>query len=161
MLSLKNRHKIVANFCKVSYIFILALVKTERQAGCVLTGLEATAKRDHGQVLPSGHTTANIPGLSTQVPMNYSFITSDASRQMTVDGKTVNLQRAVPRNFVYETRLAALIVQALKSTGEENIGREELSALKTAIDSAPEKEAFRNDVSLMPIWIKTIINPLL
>lgn len=186
--------KIVANFCKVSYIFILALVKTERQAGRVLTELEAKgeikrltrgiyckptatrfgplypnipkiveaiAKRDHAQVLPSGQTAANILGLSTQVPMNYSFITSGSSRQMTLDGKTVNLQRAVPRNFVYETRLAALIVQALKSTGEENIGREELSALKTAIDSAPEKEAFRNDVSLMPIWIKTIINPLL
>ena len=72
-----------------------------------------------------------------------------------------NLQRAVPRNFAYKTRLAALIVQALKATGAENIGPEEISALKNAIDKHPDKDAFRSDVLLMPVWMKTIITPLL
>ena len=68
---------------------------------------------------------------------------------------------AVPRNFAYRTRLAALIVQALKANGAENIGTEEISALKNAIDKNPDKEAFRSDVLLMPVWMKTIITPLL
>ena len=192
----KDIHERIAALESGSIIFAADFLDlcTERQAGRVLTELEAkgeikrlargiyckptatrfgplypdvpkiveaVAKRDHAQVLPTGHTAANILGLSTQVPMAYSFITSGSSRQLTVDGKIVNLRRAVPRNFVYATRLAALIVQAVKSTGEENIGGEELSALKTAIDRAPDKEAFRNDVPLMPIWIKNIINPLL
>ena len=123
--------------------------------------VEAVAKRDHAQVLPSGYTAANMLGLSTQVPMAYTYITSGSSRQLTVDGKTINLQRAVPRNFAYKTRLAALIVQALKATGAENIGPEEISALKNAIDKHPDKEAFRCDVLLMPVWMKTIITPLL
>lgn len=123
--------------------------------------VEAVAQRDHAQVLPSGYTAANILGLSTQVPMAYTYITSGSSRKLTVEGKTINLQRAVPRNFAYKTRLAALIVQALKATGEENIGREEISALKNAIDKNPDKEAFRSDVLLMPIWMKSIIKPLL
>ena len=123
--------------------------------------VEAVAQRDHAQVLPSGYTAANMLGLSTQVPMAYTFITSGSSRQLTVDGKTINLQRAVPRNFAYRTRLAALIVQALKATGAENIGTEEISALKNAIDKNPDKEAFRSDVLLMPVWMKTIITPLL
>ena len=123
--------------------------------------VEAVAQRDHAQVLPSGYTAANMLGLSTQVPMAYTYITSGSSRKLTVEGKTVNLQRAVPRNFAYKTRLAALIVQALKATGEENIGREEISALKNAIDKNPDKEAFRSDVLLMPIWMKSIIKPLL
>ena len=123
--------------------------------------VEAVAKRDHAQVLPSGYTAANMLGLSTQVPMAYTFITSGSSRQLTVDGKTINLQRAVPRNFAYKTRLAALIVQALKATGAENIGPEEISALKNAIDKHPDKDAFRSDVLLMPVWMKTIITPLL
>ena len=167
---------------------------TERQAGRVLTELEAkgeikrlargiyckptvtrfgplypdiskivkaVAQRDHAQVLPSGYTAANMLGLSTQVPMAYTFITSGSSRQLTVDGKTINLQRAVPRNFAYKTRLASLIVQALKATGTENIGLEEVSALKNAIDKNPDKEAFRSDVLMMPVWMKTIITPLL
>ena len=100
-------------------------------------------------------------GLSTQVPMAYTYITSGSSRQLIVDGKTINLQRAVPRNFAYKTRLAALIVQALKATGAENIGPEEISALKNAINKHPDKEAFQSDVLLMPVWMKTIITPLL
>ena len=123
--------------------------------------VEAVAQRDHAQVLPSGYTAANMLGLSTQVPMTYTYITSGSSRKLTVEGKTINLQRAVPRNFAYKTRLAALMVQALKATGEENIGREEISALKNAIDKHTDKEAFRSDVLLMPIWMKSIINPLL
>ncbi len=123
--------------------------------------VEAVAQRDHAQVLPSGYTAANMLGLSTQVPMAYTYITSGSSRKLTVEGKTINLQRAVPRNFAYKTRLAALIVQALKATREENIGREEISALKNAIDKNPDKEAFRSDVLLMPIWMKSIIKPLL
>lgn len=123
--------------------------------------VEAVAQRDHAQVLPSGYTAANMLGLSTQVPMAYTYITSGSSRVLTVDGKSINLQRAVPRNFAYKTRLAALIVQALKATGAENIGPEEVSALKNAIDKNPDKEAFRSDVLLMPVWMKTIITPLL
>lgn len=123
--------------------------------------VEAVAQRDHAQVLPSGYTAANILGLSTQVPMAYTYITSGSSRQLIVDGKAINLQRAVPRNFAYKTRLAALIVQALKATGAENIGPEEISALKNAINKHPDKEAFQSDVLLMPVWMKTIITPLL
>ena len=123
--------------------------------------VEAVAQRDHAQVLPSGYTAANMLGLSTQVPMAYTYITSGSSRQLIVDGKTINLQRAVPRNFAYKTRLAALIVQALKATGAENIGPEEISALKNAINKHPDKEAFQSDVLLMPVWMKTIITPLL
>lgn len=123
--------------------------------------VEAVAQRDHAQVLPSGYTAANILGLSTQVPMAYTYITSGSSRQLIVDCKAINLQRAVPRNFAYKTRLAALIVQALKATGAENIGPEEISALKNAINKHPDKEAFQSDVLLMPVWMKTIITPLL
>lgn len=123
--------------------------------------VEAVAQRDHAQVLPSGYTAANMLGLSTQVPMAYTYITSGSSRQLIVDGKTINLQRAVPRNFAYKTRLAALIMQALKATGAENIGPEEISALKNAINKHPDKEAFQSDVLLMPVWMKTIITPLL
>ena len=95
--------------------------------------VEAVAQRDHAQVLPSGTTAANLLGLSEQVPMHYLFITSGASRVLTIDGREIVLHRAVPRNFAYRTRLAALMVQALKATGEGNVGEEEISALNRVI----------------------------
>ena len=38
------------------------------------------ATRDKAQVLPSGMTALNILGLSTQVPMNYTYLTTDSER---------------------------------------------------------------------------------
>ena len=37
--------------------------------------VQAIATRDNAQVLPSGMTALNILGLSTQVPMNYMYLT--------------------------------------------------------------------------------------
>lgn len=127
----------------------------------VWTIVEAVALRDHAQVLPSGATAANRLGLSEQVPMKNTFITSGSSKVLTVGKQEVRLQRAVPRNFAYRTQLAALMVQALKATGKQNVGNEELWALKRAIDANEEKEAFRQDVMQMPIWMKKILMPLL
>lgn len=127
----------------------------------VRTIVEAVAQRDHAQVLPSGATAANRLGLSEQVPMKYTFITSGSSRVLTVGKQEVRLRRAVPRNFAYRTQLAALMVQALKATGEQNVGNDELWALKRAIEANPEKEAFKQDVQQMPIWMKKILMPLL
>ena len=123
--------------------------------------VEAVARRDHAQVRPSGATAANALGLSEQVPMKYTFITSGSSRVLTVDGRVIKLKRAVPRNFAYRTRLAALIVQALKAVGEDCVGEDEVSALSHVIDENIEKEAFRTDVQQMPIWMKKILLPLL
>lgn len=127
----------------------------------VIKIVEAVAERDHAQVLPSGATAANALGLSEQVPMKYTFITSGSSRVLTVDGREIKLKRAVPRNFAYRTRLAALIVQALKSIGEEGIGEEETEALRRVIGKNEEKEAFRADVQMMPIWMKKVLIPLM
>ena len=127
----------------------------------VRTIVEAVALRDHAQVLPSGATAANRLGLSEQVPMKNTFITSGSSKVLTVGKQEVRLQRAVPRNFAYRTHLAALMVQALKATGKQNVGNEELWALKRAIGANEEKEAFRQDVMQMPIWMKKILMPLL
>lgn len=123
--------------------------------------VEAVAERDHAKVLPSGATAANALGLSEQVPMKYTFITSGSSRVLTVDGREIKLKRAVSRNFAYRTRLAALIVQALKSIGEEGIGEEETEALRRVIGKNEEKEAFRADVQMMPIWMKKVLIPLM
>ncbi len=123
--------------------------------------VEAIAAHDHAQVLPSGATAANILGLSEQVPMHYAFITSGSSRQLMVDGRKVTLLRAVPRNFSYQTRLAALIMQALKELGPESVGQEEVSTLKKVLDKAEEKEALRADIKMMPAWMRKVLMPLL
>lgn len=78
-----------------------------------------------------------------------------------VDGRKVTLLRAVPRNFFYQTRLAALIMQALKELGPESVGQEEVSTLKKVLDKAEEKETLRADIKMMPAWMRKVLMSLL
>ena len=92
---------------------------------------EAIARRDNAQVIPAGATAQNILGLSTQVPMNAVFLTSGSARIIKLGNRTITFRRVVPKNFAVKGRYTSLIVQALKSIGEENFSEEDLYHYKT------------------------------
>lgn len=123
--------------------------------------VQAIATRDNAQVLPSGMTALNILGLSTQVPMNYTYLTTGSERTVKLDNRLVTLKRGVPKNFCYETRLIALLVQALKALKQENVTDNELQTINSLISKEPNKDSLMRDVDLMPAWMKRIIKPML
>ena len=133
--------------------------------GAVLPSVEkivqAIAVRDNAKVLPSGMTALNALGLSTQVPMNYTYLTIGSERTVKLTNRQVVLKRGVPKNFWYETRLIALLVQALKTLKQENVGQEELQIIRSLIEKEPDKEALAKDVDKMPAWMKRLIKPML
>ena len=133
--------------------------------GAVLPSVEkivqAIAVRDNAKVLPSGMTALNALGLSTQVPMNYTYLTTGSERTVKLTNRQVVLKRGVPKNFWYETRLIALLVQALKILKQENVGQEELQIIRSLIEKEPDKETLAKDVDKMPAWMKRIIKPML
>lgn len=123
--------------------------------------IQAIAIRDNAEVLPSGMTSLNVLGLSTQVPKNYTCLTTGSERTIKLTNRQVVLKRGVPKNFCYETRLIALLVQALRTLKQENVGQEELQTIRTLIAKEPEKESLAKDVDKMPAWMKRIIKPML
>lgn len=123
--------------------------------------VQAIATRDNAQVLPSGMTALNILGLSTQVPMNYTYLTTGSERTVKLSNRQVTLKRGVPKNFCYETRLIALLVQALRALKQENVTDNELQTINSLISKEPNKESLMRDVDLMPVWMKRIIKPML
>ena len=133
--------------------------------GVVLPSVEkivqAIAVRDNAKVLPSGMTALNALGLSTQVPMNYTYLTTGSQRTVKLANRQVVLKRGVPKNFWYETRLIALLVQALKTFKQENVGQEELQIIRSLIEKEPDKGTLAKDVDKMPAWMKRLIKPML
>ena len=123
--------------------------------------VQAIATRDNAQVLPSGMTALNVLGLSTQVPMNYTYLTTGSERTVKLANRQVILKRGVPKNFCYETRLVALLVQALRALKRENINEDELQAISSLISKEPNKESLMRDVDMMPAWMKRIVKPML
>ena len=123
--------------------------------------VNAIAERDRVQVLPAGVVALNMLGLSTQVPMVYCYLTMGSARTIKFDGFKVILKRGVPRNFAYKTRLIALLVQALKALGEENVEDEELSQIAMLLEKEPDREALERDVLRMPAWMKRMVKGLM
>ena len=122
---------------------------------------QAIAARDNAEVLPSGMTALNVLGLSTQVPMKYSYLTTGSERIIKLKNQEIRLKRGVPKNFCYETKLIALLVQALKTLKQQNVGEEELQVIRSLISREPDRSALAKDVDMMPVWMKRIVKPML
>ncbi len=123
--------------------------------------IQAIAVRDNAKVLPSGITALNSLGLSTQVPMNYTYLTTGSERTINLSNRKVVLKRGVPKNFCYGTHLISLLVQALKTLKKENIGENELNIIRQLVSKETDRETLIKDVDMMPAWMKRIIKPML
>ena len=123
--------------------------------------VQAIAVRDNAEVLPSGMTALNALGLSTQVPMNYTYLTTGSERTVNLSKRKVVLKRGVPKNFCYGTRLISLLVQALKALKKENVGDSELNVIRQLVLKETDKETLVKDVDMMPAWMKRIIKPMI
>ncbi len=137
----------------------------ESKFGVVLPSVDkvvqAIAVRDNAEVLPSGMTALNVLGLSTQVPMNYTYLTTGSERTVNLSNRKVVFKRGVPKNFCYGTRLISLLVQALKTLKKENVGDSELNVIRQLVSKETDKETLAKDVDMMPAWMKRIIKPML
>ena len=122
---------------------------------------EAIAERDHVEIMPTGSTAANILGLSTQVPMIVSYLTTGSSRRIPIGKRVILFRHAAPRNFVYRGKTIPLIVQALKELGKANVNEHALSALSSYMGKAQDSDTFESDILLAPAWIQAIVKPLI
>lgn len=76
--------------------------------------VQAIATRDNAKVLPSGMTALNSLGLSTQVPMNYTFLTTGSERTIILSNRKVVLKRGVPKTSVIELALFHYLFKHLR-----------------------------------------------
>lgn len=131
--------------------------------GIVPIPLEIIAKeiaiRDRVQIMPTGSTAANILGISTQIPMVVSFLTTGSSRAIKVGKRVIKFRHSAPRNFSFKGSTVPLIIQAFKDIEKENLGEREMSAVKEYISKALDKTAMIEDILLAPQWIQTLIKP--
>lgn len=116
------------------------------------------AKRDKAAVIATGDTAANQLGLSTQVPMNSTFLTTGSSRKLTLGKRTVTLKHGAPKNFAFKGKLIQDIVQALRSIGEQNLTPENERRIAKLLAETSEKETIEHDLRLAPVWMRNIIN---
>lgn len=119
--------------------------------------VDAIAKRDHMKVAPTGVHAQNLLGLSTQVPMNFVYLTNGWSRKLSVlNGIPVKLKQTALKNLSFNSRLAMLITFALKDIGQGNVTDEQIIRIHNLLANET-KESIIQDLALMPVWIRQII----
>lgn len=118
------------------------------------------ADRDKCEILPTGSTAANLIGLSTQVPMNLSYITTGSTRTIRIDDRKISFRHASPRNFAAKGRVIPLLIQGIREIGEANISGAEYEAISQFIDRQNDPY-LEEDLPLAPAWIQRIIKKLI
>jgi len=118
---------------------------------------QSIAKRDKAKIVPTGIYALNRLGLSTQVPMNYVYLTDGTPRRINVGPRNgILFIHTAPKNLAFTNDLAMLITFALKEIGKENITQEHIDRIKYLL-TLQSKEQIMNDAKLMPAWIKSLI----
>ena len=117
---------------------------------------KAIARRDKARIIPTGVYAQNILGLSTQVPMNYIFLTDGAARKIKIGKRTINFKSTVPKNLAKKGKISTLVIQALKQIKKDNVDEEILKVIYNQLKKE-ERENIIHDSKLAPAWIREIL----
>lgn len=123
--------------------------------------VQAIAKRDHATIMPSANTALHQLGFTTQVPMNYEYLTNGAARIVHLEHNIVRLKHGVASNFAYRGKLMPLLHQALQAIGKVNITDEDKAHSAHLLLANPEPRTWKHDVRLMPAWERAIVEPII
>jgi hypothetical protein len=114
------------------------------------------AKRDRIKLIPTGSYALNALGLSTQVPLKLVFLTDGAARTIKVGKRTIKLKRTSPKNLLAKGEISALVIQALREIGKDNVTEVEINKIVSLLRQEDTTKLI-HDIDLAPAWIRTIM----
>lgn len=134
--------------------------KTDKDLGVLYPSAEeiaiAIAKRDRARIVPTGIQALNKLGLSTQIPLKAVFLTDGAARSIKIGKRTITFKKTSPKNLLAKGEISSLVIQALKSIGQNKLENESLKKLQTILRKEI-KENILHDAKLAPAWINKIL----
>jgi hypothetical protein len=134
--------------------------KTDKELGILFPSTEeiakAIARRDRSRIVPTGVQALNKLGLSTQIPMKVVFLTDGAARSIKVGKRTITFKKTSPKNLLPKGEISSLVIQALKTIGQNKVDDDTLKKLQTILVKEM-KENILHDAKLAPAWINKIL----
>ena len=119
----------------------------------------AIAGKTNNGIQPSGAYAANLLGLTNQVPNKVVFFTDGKSRTVQVGRQTIQLKSRSLKTFALKPT-TALVYQALKYLGPENIDCDVIAKLKRNLSKDQRHQLFE-DIRLVPEWVRKLIRQIL
>ena len=125
---------------------------------------DAVAKaiaRNYGwTIVPCGDTALNMLGLSTQIPTVWLYVSDGPYKTYETDGIRFQYKHTDRKNeLIGVTEKTALIIQALRALGKENIDSQTISYLSGRLD-AKEKQQLLQESRYVTAWIYEAIKKI-
>lgn len=120
---------------------------------------EALARNFGWTIVPCGDTALNILGLSTQVPAAWSYVSDGTYKEYTYDNTTIKFKRTTNKEISKLSYKTALIVQALKALGKDNIDDTIINKLKNDL-THEEKTTALLEAKAATSWIYEYIKQI-
>lgn len=120
---------------------------------------EALARNFGWTIVPCGDTALNILGLSTQVPAAWSYVSDGTYKEYTYDNTTIKFKRTTNKEISKLSYKTALIVQALKALGKDNIDDTIINKLKNDLTDE-EKTTALLEAKAATSWIYAYIKQI-
>ncbi len=116
--------------------------------------------RNYGwTIVPCGDTALNLLGLSTQVPAVWSYVSDGPYKEYSYDNTTIKYKHTTNKEISKLSRKTALVIQALKTLGKENISSEALSKIRDATTSSERKDML-TEAQYATAWIYETIKTI-
>jgi predicted transcriptional regulator of viral defense system len=113
---------------------------------------QAIARRQRWKIVPEGAWAANLLGLSTQVPAKIIYLTDGPTKEVEIGRRSIHFKHARPKAMAGLEGKLALVVQALRHLGKENVGTREIETIREKL-SQKEKDRLLKDTRFSVDWI--------
>ncbi len=121
--------------------------------------VKAIARKDNIKTLPSGAQSANLLGLSEQVPAKIVYLTEGFSKKIRIGKQEIIFKKTTPKNMATAGTFAGMVIQALKHLGKSHIDEAIQRKLKMRFSklSKTESSLLKKNSRYAPAWIQKLI----
>ncbi len=120
---------------------------------------KALARNYHWTIAPSGNTALNLLGLSTQVPVVWSYISDGPYKNYEWNSTKIEFQHRTNKEITGLSYITILVVQSLKTLGKEHVSQEVIHTLTIKL-SDEDKQACLKEASEATDWVYDTIRKI-
>lgn len=112
----------------------------------------AIARNFGWSIVPCGDTALNLLGLSTQVPSAWSYVSDGPYKDYSYDNTIIKFKHTTNKEISKLTSKTALVIQALKTLGKDNIRNETIERIKEST-TLNERKTMLREAQYATAWI--------
>lgn len=120
---------------------------------------KALARKYNWTIAPSGNSSLNALGLSTQVLAKWSYVSDGRYANFTFGNITLEFKHCNNKDISKMSTLSAMVIQAIKAIGKAHMTHDQIDYLKRKLSSS-EKEKLLVETKATSAWVYRYIKEI-